>query len=521
MEIVLNKTELAGALPALGKLVSRTATVEANRAVEIRGFANLLHFRTRNIFEEIEFTMFAEMEEDFPTTLVNFEQFRLAVRNCKNKMLKFEYDCGEIYFDGVMMAPVKGHFSLKEKIPEQDATVTELPADTLSALSLLAPLTDREMNVSNGTNVRSRAISGINISGDGFTATNGRELSNIPLKLETTGSITIPFPLTLLATKAFGESGKITTWQRGEETRFELVLGNWSWRATLIKGNYPNWKRVVPERTTATHYVSFQDDRAERLTRYLKSIPDDKEHNNAVKLSRLPEVPDNLHLESSNRMLFSILAEFDPNWNDLCFCVRKEFLLHLLEAGHRKIELNDAFGPLVGTGGNGEYIAMPIITKRPQAQTEQKPEETASSQTDTNVAVQAEQTAPQPIPEQTESVTEQIPNHEQETSTTNKTNTTPSTKENTTMIDTNTITHVVSAPAQTSAQNNKPESKLNPMDELIISIEAFKAKLKAMVDESTAMSRKVCEVAISQRQKEREYARTKKTIEKIRVASGF
>ena len=27
MEIILNKTELAGALPALGKLVSRTATV--------------------------------------------------------------------------------------------------------------------------------------------------------------------------------------------------------------------------------------------------------------------------------------------------------------------------------------------------------------------------------------------------------------------------------------------------------------------------------------------------------------
>jgi len=321
MELTLNKTELAGALPALGKMVSRTAPVEANRAVEITGFANMLHFRTRNIFEEIEFTMSAEMDEDFPATLVNFEQFRLAVRNCKNKTLKFEYDSGEIFFDDIMMAPVRGHFSPKERIPDQ-ATFTELPADTLSALSLLAPLIDR-------TNSR-RALSGINISGDGFTAANDKELLNIPFQLGTTENITIPFPFTLLATKAFGVSGRFTTWKKDEDTHFALTLGNWTWRAEAVRENYPDWKRVVPERTAATHYVSFRDDSAERLMRYLKSIPDDREHNNAVKLCRFPEVPDNLNLESSNGMLFSVLAEFDPNWGDLNVTVRKELLIHLL-----------------------------------------------------------------------------------------------------------------------------------------------------------------------------------------------
>ena len=89
------------------------------------------------------------------------------------------------------------------------------------------------------------------------------------------------------------------------------------------------------------------------------------------------------------------------------------------------------------------------------------------------------------------------------------------------MIDTNTITHVVSAPVQTSAPNSKSESKLNPMDELTASIEAFKAKLKDMLEEATNLSRRSREVSIAQKQKEREYAQTKKTIEKIRVASGF
>ena len=49
----------------------------------------------------------------------------------------------------------------------------------------------------------------------------------------------------------------------------------------------------------------------------------------------------------------------------------------------------------------------------------------------------------------------------------------------------------------------------------------MKAKLKAMYDESAVMSRKVREVAIAQRQKERDYLQTKRTIERIRTASGF
>ena len=86
------------------------------------------------------------------------------------------------------------------------------------------------------------------------------------------------------------------------------------------------------------------------------------------------------------------------------------------------------------------------------------------------------------------------------------------------MIDTNTI-HTVSAPVQTVAQNHEPE--LNPLDELAATIEAMKGKLKAMFDESAALSRKVREVALAQRQKEREYVQTKRTIERIRTASGF
>ena len=489
MQLTLNKTELAGALAALGKLVTRTAPVEANRAVEITGFADTLHFRTRNAFEEIEFTMFAEMDEDFPAMLVNFEQFRLAVRNGKNKTLALEVEDGVVTIDGVTFDPVKGYLPPKERMANYDVNVTELPPDTLSALEKLAPVTEKGI-------LARKMLTGIDISTDGFTAANNKELSNIPLPLEMTGNVTIPFPLTLLATKAFGKSGYLTTWQKDEDTHFELVLGNWTWRAKALKGNYPNWKCVLPERTAATHYVSLMADKAERIQRYLKSVPDDPMKATTIKLSRIPEVPDHLNLASSNGVLVSVLAEFDESWGNLSFVIRKELLAHLLNQGHTRIELNDACGPIVGTGGMGQYVGMPIITQTQQAQSEQKPEGA--------VAQEKEQPATQVTPESTE----------QETPTTT-TNTTTTNQEETNMIDTNTITHVESAPAQTFTQNRKPENKQSPIDELISIIDEFKAKLKTLTEESAVIGRRAREIAIDQKQKNREYAQTKKTIERI------
>ena len=73
MQIPINKNSLAGALLALGKLVSRTSLVKAYQAIQIEGRANTLFFRTRNVVEEIEFRMDADLEDDFPATLVEFE----------------------------------------------------------------------------------------------------------------------------------------------------------------------------------------------------------------------------------------------------------------------------------------------------------------------------------------------------------------------------------------------------------------------------------------------------------------
>ena len=59
---------------------------------------------------------------------------------------------------------------------------------------------------------------------------------------------------------------------------------------------------------------------------------------------------------------------------------------------------------------------------------------------------------------------------------------------------------------------------VNPLDELSAAIDEFKARLRAMFDESTILSRKVKEVALANKQKERDFVQAKRTLDRIRMA---
>ena len=475
MEIVLNKTELAGALSALGKLVCRKSPLPVFHAVQIESTNNTISFRTHNSDEEIEFRMQTESEDAFKLAM-DFDLFRSLVRNSRNKCIKFEFSDGSLRIEDVSIVPIEDEWPTAEE-PQSDSVVTtSLPENFVELLSAAAPLID--------LNEPRKLLRGMNLSKDGLTATNGKELFNspYPFKLD---DLTIPFPLALMATKASG-AGEIKAWSTDFFTFFSVKIGNWTWRTKAILGAYPNWKRVMPDGKAMKHCVSFTVECADRLKFFLKSVGD-KRPSNEIKLYR--DTSGSLSMHDGDGHEFAIPTAFDSNWDTFSITISKEILLHLLNEGHTKLEFGDGLSPFVASGGTGQYVAMPIYTRKPRAETEQKIEQAVV------------QPAPEPIEQKTPS----------------NINIPTSTKEKIPMNE-NTI-HIVSAPVQTSAPNHEPE--LNPLDELAATIEAMKAKLKAMFDESATMSRKVREVALAQRQKEREYVQTKRTIERIRTASGF
>ena len=59
---------------------------------------------------------------------------------------------------------------------------------------------------------------------------------------------------------------------------------------------------------------------------------------------------------------------------------------------------------------------------------------------------------------------------------------------------------------------------VNPLDELAAAVDDFKTRIRAMFDESALLARKVKEVALAQKQKERDFVQAKRAIERIRMA---
>ena len=472
MQIEVHKNELAGALNALGKLVCRTSPIEAYRSVQIIGKENKLHFRTAGTDETIEFVMDAELENEF-SVIVGFELFRQAVRGCKNKVLVFELSDGHFAIGGIQITLANCEFPKALEVPADSAKSIQLPDSIVELLATAAPMVNR-------SDYR-KVLQGINLSKDGITATNGKELFNVPLEMDVE-SLTIPFPLALIATKATGLSA-LNYWTNGVNVFFQITVGDWCWSGKALEGQYPNWKLVVPDRQSLTHSVAFSTESAELLKSWLKTVPDDPP-NNGIGLS---QEHGHLAVCSSTGMKTGIAVEFGDDWNDYKLYLNRDILLRLLGEGHTRLECQSGNGPFIATGGIGQYVAMPLYQTQPATKEEPKAEPVAAeAKTET---------------------TENNPNHNNE--------------ECKPMVVTNNPVVSAPVPVQTAAINTEPAVETNPLEELTASVESFKLKLKTIFEESNALSRKVKEVIIAQKQKERDFIQAKRAIERIRIASGF
>ena len=448
MKLEVNKNELAGALIALGKLVCRTAAEAEFKTLRIEAGENQVRFSTCSQAEQITFKTECRSEGAFHG-IVGFDEFRDAVRSGRNKVLEIEDSDSVLRVGDRTLFPMSG---VEWLVPRENehSTVSELPEGFVSLLAEAAQLVNR--------NEPRRIMRGINLSREGITSTNGRELLNIcvPLNVD---DFTIPLPLALMQTKT-AESGRLYTWSDNLSKGCRIETEHWTWYAKGLPGNYPNWKQIIPTQNTLVRSVSFLPERGQQLETFLKNIPDQPPHN-AVELYQSD--PGYLNVRAGE-MHTGIAAEFTGDWNDVSLMLNKHVLLRLLSEGHTKIEMADNHSPILASGGTGRYVTMPLYQPKPR-------------------------------------VTTQIQPHMEETKMEHK------------------EMKVVSAPVQTAAPKQEPEA--NPMEELNSAIESFRLKLRIAWDESSVLARKVKEVQIAQKQKERDFIQAKRAIERIRMVSGF
>ena len=452
MKLEVNRNELTGALIALGKLVCRTAAEAKFKALQIEAGENQVRFSTCSQSEQITFKTECRSEGAFHC-IVGFDEFRDAVRSGRNKVLEIEDSDSVLRVGDRTLFPMS-NVEWRGLQEGEHCTVSELPKGFVSLLSEAAQLVNR--------NEPRRIMRGINLSREGITSTNGRELLNIcvPLNVD---DFTIPLPLALMQTKT-AESGRLYTWSDNLNKGCRIETEHWTWYAKGLPGNYPNWKQIIPSQKVLVRSVSFLPERGQQLETFLKNIPDQPPHN----VMELYQSERGYLNVLAGEMHTCIAAEFTGNWNDVSLMLNKHVFLRLLSKGHTKIEMADNRSPILASGGTGRYVTMPLY--------QPKSKETTQIQTQN-----------QPQTEETKMEHNEM--------------------------------RVVSAPVQTAAL--KQESEANPMEELNSAIESFRLKLRIAWDESSVLARKVKEVQIAQKQKERDFIQAKRAIERIRMVSGF
>ncbi len=358
MKVEMNKNELAGALVALGKLVCRTSPMQVFKCLRIEAKAGEIRFSTCSLTEQITYKQpIPDGTEEF-CGIVSFDEFRDAVRGCRNKMLALESGNGTLTVGERTLCLQTGLEWLTPQIGTQCGRGI-MPQGFVEILSTFAPIVNRH---------EPRAIlRGINFSHEGITATNGKELLTLPMYIDV-ADLTIPLPLALMQSKT-SEPGRLDVWEDKSGKTFRIETEHWVWTAKALSGIYPNWQNVVPNEKNLKRSITLTPEDAERLLAFLKKVPD-QPPNNETKICQ----KDGKLCVESNSCGLELSATFIGDWTDSPLWLNRHMLQHLLSQGHNKISTGTGHYPISATGGIGQYIAMPLYPQKTHEQLEGKTE---------------------------------------------------------------------------------------------------------------------------------------------------
>ena len=423
----IEKKVLNDALRILGKMVCQTSPAEVFRGVRFVGTPGKVLAMATDGVELVSLRLDAETEgaEDL---FVEYRALREMARAARGSRIELE---GR-----------KVEYPAPEVVPA-DATVVELPVEFAELLASAAPIINR--------NEPRAVLRGVNLSKDGITVTDGKQLLNLPCSLALKESITIPFPLALLAARLH-DAGTLAAWTSGNSRLFQITIGDFVWCGKIPSGNYPNWKQVIPADNALDYSITFHEPK--QVIDFLKTVPDHEPYH-GIELNVTPEGVSVIPLDYPDMHLEAI-ADHAGVRPRAVLVLNKHILLRMLAQGYCTFRANsDGLIPVVAEGGYGRYLAMPIRSipgkyeKSIQPKQEQKKMETTENKV---------------------------------------------------------------------VESNDPVPAASPLEELSSNVEELRSKLKHLLDESGILIRKVKEVTLLQKQKEREFVQTRRRLERIKMA---
>ena len=326
----IRKSVLLEALKVLGKVVAQTSQVEVVRSVQFVGNGGRLRLMATDGVECVALRVACEAaaEVDFA---VEYRALRELIRSTRG---------GEVEVTGRAL-----EWPELEEVPEE-AVKVELPATFGELLALAAPITDRD-----GARL---ILRGVNLSPDGITATNGKELLHLPCPLAIPEEVTLPFPLALLTAKP-AAPGVLHLWSRRNERLFRIEIGGFLWQGKALSGKFPAWKQVIPSGNALDYSLEFFE--PERIIAFLKTGPD-HEPFHGIELNVTPRGVTLIPVDTPE-MSFETEAEFLGVQPRAVLVLNKYILLRMLQQRYTKFRAHsDGRMPVVAEGGAAFDMVM-------------------------------------------------------------------------------------------------------------------------------------------------------------------
>ena len=135
--IEVNKSELASAMTALGKLICRTSPLAICKSIKIEAAEGELRLSTCGLEEEVSFQTKIELGEDSFCCMAGFDEFRDAVRSCRTKTVSLSLESGTLQVGDRHLTTIKD-VEWPDFTPAVEAKSCELPENVVGMFAKAA-----------------------------------------------------------------------------------------------------------------------------------------------------------------------------------------------------------------------------------------------------------------------------------------------------------------------------------------------------------------------------------------------
>ncbi len=325
------------------------------------------------------------------------------------------------------------------------------------------------------------AITGVNLSSYGVTATDGQVFYNVPAPMQIKGSLTLP--KAVLPTSIGNMPLTMKTWGRHE---YEIRGIGFSLYGRGLDFAYPDLTMFIEENPAYTGKFTLKGDLS-AFKAFLRKTP-----NQEVIVT----------VRQKSLLVKSWIGDFELPADSSCthgtvLHIAGDNLLSAIELGHTEIQFGDSRRlPIRATGGKGVFLFLRL--KDEEADNVNK--DSNSSNSNLENINKKDNTASR----ETEGTTAA-----------DKQSKTTQEKEKTQMTQTTAITRINTTPQSQTQLQAQPKSAYDELEQLYNGLKETQALYN---DQLAAFGRKIKEVALADRQRTREFNDVSRRLERIKQA---